>query len=161
MNERILVVWPEADLHWGFNWGRPQRLALARVFFTDARLVLVELVSIVSPGFVGVTLAVQAAELERNNQNERMRSETLDALLRSDEKNIQVSYDQVDEIAHDGKHLRVKFGAFTARVQPVKSGGLLGYAHPDAVADPRQLVSQTVEALKGVPALAGKIVVKG
>jgi hypothetical protein len=160
VKEQILMVWPEADVHWGFDWGRSQKLAQARIFFTDKRLVMVGLVSIVSPGFVGVTLAVQAGELERKRQNEQMRNATMDSLLQSDSKNTQIGYDQVNELIYDGKSFRVKFGSATARLQPVKSGGLLPYAHPDAVADPRLLMKQTIEALEGVPSLAGKIVVK-
>jgi len=135
-------------------------LALARIFFTDSRLVIVGLVSIVSPGFVGVTLAVQAAELERKRQNEQMRSATLDSILASDPQNMQISYGQVDELSCDQKYLRIRFGGSTARVQPVKSGGLLAYAHPDAVPDPKRLMKQSIEVLKGVPAIAGKILVK-
>jgi len=133
---------------------------LARIFFTDSRLVIVGLVSIVSPGFVGVTLAVQAAELERKRQNEQMRSATLDSILASDPQNMQISYGQVDELSCDQKYLRIRFGGSTARVQPVKSGGLLAYAHPDAVPDPKRLMKQSIEVLKGVPAIAGKILVK-
>lgn len=155
-----MAVWPENDIYWGFNWGRSQKLALARIFYTDSRLVMVGLVSIVSPGFVGVTLAVQAAELERKRQNEQMRSATLDSLLASDTKNMQISYDQVTELSYDGKYLRIKFGSSTARVQPVKSGGMLAYAHPDAVSAPTQLMRHTIEVLNGVPAIAGKIVAK-
>ncbi len=158
VKERILAVWPEANIHWGFNWGRSQKLTEGRIFFTDTRMVMVGLVSIVSPGFVGVTLAVQAAELERKRQNEEMRTASLDSLLKSDAKNLQIGYDQVSEISYDGKHLRIKFGGSAVRVQPVKAGGLLAYAHPDAVADPKLLMRQTVEAMSAVPALAGKVV---
>lgn len=135
-------------------------MSLARVFFTDNRIVMVGLVSIISPGFVSVSLAVQAAELERKRQNEHMRSATLNTLLASDTKNIQVSYAQVDELIYDKKYFRIKFGSSMARVQPVKSGGLLGYAHPDAVPDPTKLMKQTIEVLKEVPAIAGKVVLK-
>jgi hypothetical protein len=135
-------------------------LAAARVFFTDTRLVMVGLVSILSPGFVGTTLAVQAAELERKRQNERMRTATLDSLLASDAKNVQFSYEQVTELCYDRRCLKIKFGGSTAKVQPVKSGGFLAYAHPDAVSDPARLMKETVEVLSSVPALAGKIVVK-
>jgi hypothetical protein len=158
--ERILAVWPENDIHWGFSWGRSQKLAEARIFFTDSRLVMVGLVGILSPGFAGTTLAVQVAELERKRQNERMRTATLDSLLSSDAKNRQISYDQVAELSYDKKYLRIKFGSSMVRVQPVKSGGFLAYAHPDAVPDPAQLMKQTIEVLSAVPALAGKIVVK-
>jgi hypothetical protein len=158
--ERILAVWPENDIHWGFGLGRSHKLRLARVFFTDIRLVMVGLESIVSPGFVGVSLAVQAAELERKRQNELMRSATLDSLLASDVKNMQISYAQVNELTYDKKCFRIKFGSSEARVQPVKSGGLLAYAHPDAVPDPTKLMKQTIEVLNHVPAIAGKIVSK-
>jgi hypothetical protein len=160
VKERILAVWPENDIRWGFSWGRSQKLDAARVFFTDNRLVMVGLVSILSPGFAGTTMAVQVAELERKRQNERMRSATLDGLLASDAKNMQISYEQVTEFFYDKKCLRIKFGSSTARVQPVKSGGFLAYAHPDAVSDPTHLMKQTIEVLKNVPAIAGKIIVK-
>lgn len=160
VKEQILAIWPENDVSWGFSWGRSQRLAVARIFFTDSRLVMVGLVSILSPGFVGTTLAVQAAELERKRQNEKMRTATLDDLLASDPQNMQVSYEQVAELSYDKKYLTIKFGSSTARVQPVKSGGFLGYAHPDAIPDPAQLMRQTVQALSSVPALAGKVVAK-
>jgi hypothetical protein len=154
-----LAVWPENDISWGFAWGRSQKLDVARVFFTDNRLVMVGLVSILSPGFAGTTMAVQVAELERKRQNERMRRATLDSLLASDAKSVQISYEQVTELRYDKKCLRIKFGTSTAKVQPIKFGGFLGYAHPDAVSDPPRLMKQTVEALCSVPALAGKIVV--
>jgi len=160
VKEQILAVWPENDIHWGFSWGRSQKLAAARIFFTDSRLVMVGLVTILSPGFVGTTLAVQAAELERKRQNEQMRTATLDSLLASDPRNMQISYELVAEISCDEKYFRIKFGSSSARVQPVKSGGFLAYAHPDAVPDPAQLMKQTIEALSNVPALAGKIVMK-
>jgi hypothetical protein len=160
VKERILAVWPENDIHWGFSWGRSRKLDAARIFFTDSRLVMVGLVSILSPGFVGTTLAVQAAELERKRQNERMRTATLDSLLASDPQNMQISYERVAELSYDKKCLRVKFEGSTARVQPVKSGGFLAYAHPDAVPNPAQLMRQTIEALNNVPALAGKVTVK-
>jgi len=155
-----LAVWPENDIHWGFGWRRSQRLVAARVFFTDSRLLMVKLVSILSPGFVGTTLAVQAAQLERKRQNELMRDASPDSLLASDTENIQVSYQQVAELSYDKKYLRVKFGGFTARVQPVKTGGFLAYAHPDAVADPTRLMDQTIEILKGVPEISRKIVLR-
>jgi hypothetical protein len=135
-------------------------LTAARIFFTDNRLVMVGIVSILSPGFVGTTLAVQAAELERKRQNEKMRTATLDTLLAFDTKNMQISYDQVTEMSCDKKYLRIKFGSSTARVQPLKSGGFLSYAHPDAVSDPAQLMKQTIQVLSDVPSIAGKIVVK-
>jgi len=135
-------------------------LAAARIFFTDSRLVMVGIVSILSPGFVGTTLSVQAAELERKRQNEQMRTATLDGLLASDPNNMQISYEQVAELSYDKKYLRIKFQGSMARVQPVKSGGFLAYAHPDAVPDPAQLMRQTIDALNDVPALAGKIIVK-
>jgi hypothetical protein len=160
VKERILAVWPENDIHWGFSWGRSQKLDVARIFFTDDRLVMVGLVGILSPGFVGTTLAVQAAELERKRQNELMRTATLDTLLASDPRNMQVSYEKVVELIYDKKCLRIKFEGSTARVQPVKSGGFLAYAHPDAVPDPAKLMKQTIGALNNVPALAGKITVK-
>src|ERR1700680_5016569 len=114
VKERILAVWPENDIHWGFSWRPSQKLAAARVFFTDNRLVMVGLVSILSPGFVDTTLGVQAAELERKRQNERMRNATLDSLLASDAKNVQISYEQVAELSYDKKNLRIKFGSSTA-----------------------------------------------
>jgi hypothetical protein len=160
LEERILAVWPENDVYWGFNWGRSPKLAEVRIFFTDKRVVMIGLVGILSPGFVGTTLGVQAAELERKRQNEQMRTATLDGLLSSDPRNMQVSYEQVAEISCDEKYFRIKFGSSIARVQPVKSGGFLAYAHPDAVPDPAQLMKQTIEALSDVPALAGKIVVR-
>ena len=135
-------------------------MAAARIFFTDSRLVMVGIVSILSPGFVGTTLSVQAAELERKRQNEQMRTATLDGLLASDPNNMQISYEQVAELSYDKKYLRIKFQGSMARVQPVKSGGFLAYAHPDAVPDPAQLMRQTIDALNDVPALAGKIIVK-
>jgi hypothetical protein len=160
VKEQILVVWPENDISWGFTWGRSGKLMVARVFFTDTRLVMVGLVSILSPGFAGTTMAVQVAELERKRQNERMRTATLDSLLASDAKNMQIGYDQVNELCYDKKGFKIKFGGSTVKVQPVKSGGFLGYAHPDAVSDPAQLVRQTIEILNGVPSIAGKIVAK-
>lgn len=155
-----MAVWPENDVYSGSGWRRSQKSVVARVFFTENRLAMVGLVSIVSPGFVGTTLSVQAAELERRRQNEQMRSETLDSLLESDAKSMQISYAQVTELGFDKKQLTIKFGSSTARVQPVKSGGFLGYAHPDAVSDPRQLMKQTIKALSDVPAVAGKILVR-
>jgi len=137
-----------------------QKLVAARVFFTDSRLLMVKLVSILSPGFVGTTLAVQSAELERKLQNERMRDASPDDLLASDPENMQISYQEITELSCDKKYLRVKFGSSTARVQPVKSGGFLAYAHPDAVADPLRMMEQTIEVLKEVPDIAGKIVVR-
>jgi hypothetical protein len=160
MKEQILAVWPENDISWGFAWGRSEKLTVARVFFTDTRLVMVGLVSILSPGFAGTTMAVQVAELERKRQNERMRTATIDSLLASDPKNVQISYEQVTELRYDKKCLRIKFGSSTAKVQPVKSGGFLAYAHPDAVSDPAKLVRQTIEILNGMPGIAGKTVVK-
>lgn len=157
--ERILAVWPENDIHWGFSWRMSQKLIAARIFFTDSRVLMVRLVSILSPGFVGTTLAVQAAELERKRQNERMRDTSPDGLLASDPENMQISYQQITELSYDKKYLRIKFGSSAVRVQPVKSGGFLAYAHPDAVADPTRLMEQTMEILKGVPDIASKIVV--
>ena len=158
--ERILAVWPENDIHWGFGLRMSQRLLMARIFFTDSRLLMVKLVSILSPGFAGATMAVQVAELERKRQNEKMRNASPDSLLASDAGNIQVRYQDITELTYDKKYLRIKFGDSTARVQPVKSGGFLAYAHPDAVADPKRLMEQTIEVLKGVPGLAGKIAAK-
>lgn len=137
-----------------------QKLSAARIFFTDSRLLMVRLVSILSPGFVGTTLAVQAAQLERKRQNERMRDASPDSLLASDAENVQVSYQQITELSYDRKYLRIKFGDSTARVQPVKSGGFLAYAHPDAVADPTRMIEQTIQILKDVPEIAGKIVAR-
>lgn len=137
-----------------------RRLMPARVFFTDNRLLMVKLVSILSPGFVGTMMAVRQAELERKEQNERMRDASPDALLASDAENVQISYRQIAELTCEKKYLRIKFDGSTARVQPVKSGGFLAYAHPDAVDDPKRMMDQTVEILRGVPELSGKIVVR-
>jgi len=158
--ERILAVWPENDIHWGYSWRMSQKLVAARIFFTDTRLLMVRLVSILSPGFVGTTLAVQAAELERKRQNERMRDASPDALLSTDAANVQISYQEITGLVYDRKYLRIKFGGSTARVQPVKSGGFLAYAHPDSVPDPTRMMDQTIEILKGVPEIATRIVVK-
>jgi len=158
--ERILAVWPENDISWGFGLRAPRRLVPARVFFTDSRLLMVKLVSILSPGFVGTMMAVRAAELERKRQNERMRDASPDGLLASDTENVQVSYRQVSELTYDKKYLRVKFDSSTARVQPVKAGGFLAYAHPDAVEDPKRMMDQTIEILKGVPEISSRIVVR-
>jgi hypothetical protein len=153
-----LAVWPENDIHWGFSLGTSRRLVAARVFFTDTRVLMVALVSILSPGFAGTSLAVQAAEAERKRQNEEMRSASPDALLRSDSRNMQIAYQEITEMSYDRKYLRIKFGSQVARVRPVKSGGFLAYAHPDAVPDPTRLMDETIEVLKGVPDLSHKIV---
>ncbi|MDA4116199.1 MAG: hypothetical protein OK442_06560 [Thaumarchaeota archaeon] len=132
----------------------------ARIFFTDSRLLMVKLVSILSPGFVGTMMAVRVAELERKGQNERMRDASPDSLLASDAGNVQIRYQQVSELTYDKKYLRIKFDSSTARVQPVKSGGFLAYAHPDAVDDPKRMMEETVEILRRVPEISGKIVVR-
>jgi hypothetical protein len=130
---------------------------VARVFFTDSRVLMVSLVSILSPGFVGTTLAVEAAQAERRKQNEKIRRSSPDELLASDSKNLQISYAEITEMTYDKKYLRIKFGGSTARVRPMKSGGFLGYAHPDAVPDPDRLMGETIATLKGVPSVASKI----
>jgi hypothetical protein len=155
-----LAVWPENDIHWGFSLGMSRKLVAARVFFTDRRVLMVSLVSILSPGFAGTSLAVQVAEAERKRQNEKMRGSTPEELLASDARNVQIGYRDIAEMTYDRKYLRIRFGSSTARVRPVKSGGFLAYAHPDAVPDPTRLMDQTIEVLKGVPEVASKIVEK-
>jgi hypothetical protein len=159
-DERILAVWPENDINWGFGFRTSRRLVAARLFFTDSRLLMVKLVSILSPGFAGTMMAVRAAELERKEQNERMRHASPGSLLASDPENVQISYQQISELTYDKKYLRIKFDSSTARVHPVKSGGFLAYAHPDAVDDPKRLMDQTIEILKSVPEISSKIVVR-
>ncbi len=89
-----------------------------------------------------------------------MRDASPDSLLASDAENVQVSYQQITELSYDRKHLRIKFGDSMARVHPVKSGGFLAYAHPDAVADPTRMIEQTIQILKDLPEIAGKIVAR-
>ncbi|HEV2389663.1 MAG TPA: hypothetical protein VGS04_02960 [Nitrososphaerales archaeon] len=121
---------------------------------------MVKIASILSPGFVGTTLAVQAAEVERKRQNERMRDANPDSLIALDSENVQVLYRDITELSYNRKFLRIRFGDSTARVQPVKTGGFLAYAHPDAIADPPRMIKQTIGILRDLPEIAGKIVVK-
>lgn len=154
--ERMLAVWPEADVYWGF--GRSN--GTYRVFFTDRRVVMARLVQVSDGWMFGFLLAERNLQ-RRQEQNKKLSTAGLDELLALDRNNAQIPYSDVKEIKPGssllgGQCLYITSRS-TTRLTPFRQRGVMSYAHPDAIPDPALLIAKTMAVLESVPALDGKL----